>query len=152
MRPLCLRRQQCRSPMAMVLFKDLVARRNAHPENWRIESAGVWAINGYPATDFAIRAMMDTGLDLNDHHSQPVTELLLGEFDLILCMEHEQSSFLKRNFPNIKEKIFLVSEMAGETKDIWDPVGLSLDTNREKVNEMLALMEKGFHKILDSSK
>lgn len=135
--------------MVMVLFRNLVARWKAQPENWRIESAGVWAINGYPATDFAIRAMMDTGLDLNDHHSQPVTESLLGEFDLILCMEHEQSSFLKRNFPNTKEKIFLLSEMTGETKDIWDPVGHSLGTYREKAKEMLALMKKGFYKILE---
>jgi protein-tyrosine-phosphatase len=140
---------QCRSPMAMVLFKDLVSRQKAHPENWIIESAGVWAINGYPASKSAIQAMNEIGLDLNDHHSQPVTELLIDEFDLVLCMELEQVFFLKKNFPFSKEKIFLLSEMAGNTQEIWDPVGLSMSSYKETAKEMLSIMEDGFSKIMD---
>jgi protein-tyrosine-phosphatase len=135
--------------MAMVIFKDLVDRQKAHPENWRIESAGIWAINGYPATMSAIQAMNEIGLDLNDHHSQPVIESLLDEFDLVLCMELEQASFLKRNFPFSKEKIFLLSEMAGNTQEIWDPVGLSLTSYKETAKEMLIILENGYSKILD---
>jgi protein-tyrosine-phosphatase len=140
---------QCRSPMAMVLFKDFVGRQKAHPENWLIESAGVWAINGYPATDSAIQAMNEIGLDLNAHHSQPVTESILDEFDLVLCMELEQADFLKRNFPFSNQKIFLLSEMAGNTQEIWDPVGLSMASYKKTAKEMLSIMEDGFSKIMD---
>ena len=140
---------QCRSPMAKVLFSNLIVKKKAQSEDWRIESAGVWAINGFPAADFAIRAMRDIGLDLKNHHSRPVTESLLEEFCLVLCMENEQASFLKRNFPLAKDKFFLLSELAGDTKEIQDPVGHSMDIYRNTVNEMLALMEKGLNKILD---
>lgn len=138
---------QCRSPMAMVMFKDIVARRNEKPEDWRIDSAGIWAVTGYSVTNFANRVMKDKGLDLIDHRSQSVTESLLGEFNLILCMENEQVNFIKRNFPDSNEKVFLLSEMAGQNLDIWDPAGHSLDAYKDTTNEILALLEKGFSKI-----
>ena len=122
---------QCRLPMATVLFKDLIIRRKVKLENWRIESAGVWASSGYPATNFAIQTKKDIGFDLSDHHSRPVTESLLEEFNLVLCMEQEQKFILNRNFPDEKEKIFLISEMAGDTKEILDPIGHSLATYQD---------------------
>jgi protein-tyrosine phosphatase len=91
--------------------------------------------------------MKDKGLDLIDHRSQSVTESLLGEFNLILCMENEQVNFIKRNFPDSNEKVFLLSEMAGQNLDIWDPAGHSLDAYKDTTNEILALLEKGFSKI-----
>ncbi len=142
---------QCRSPMAMVMFMNLLTRRNMQPENWRIESAGIWAVSGYSATDFAILTMKDMDLDLNDHNSQPVTESLLNEFELILCMENEQVSFLMHNFQDSKEKVFLLSEMAGEIKDIWDPAGHSLQAYKNTAKEILSFLEKGFSKILELS-
>ena len=39
--------------------------------------------------------------------------------------------------------------MAGGTKDIDDPVGLSLTAYRETANEILAILDKGFKYILD---
>ena len=138
---------QCRSPMAMIMFNDLVARRNAQSEKWRIESAGIWAISGYSATDFANRTLMDMDLDLNTHRSQPVTESLLEEFKLILCMENEQVNFLKQNFLDSKDKVFLLSEMIGENKDISDPAGYSLDAYKDTAKEIHSFLEKGFPKI-----
>lgn len=139
---------QCRSPMAMALFSDLVARRGLRPEKWRIKSAGIWAINGYSATDFAIQTMKEMKLDLDGHHSQPVTESLLEENKLILCMEKEQVTFLKFNFSNHDGKVFLLSEMAGEENDILDPVGYSLQAYKTTANKILNYLEKGLQNIL----
>jgi protein-tyrosine-phosphatase len=95
--------------------------------------------------------MGNISLDLNNHHSQPVTEYLLNGFKLILCMENEQKSFLKQNYPNSNKNVFLLSEMADENTEIRDPVGYSLEIYAKIANEMLFLMEKGFHRILDLS-
>lgn len=138
---------QCRSPIAMIIFKDLITRKNENPEDWRIESAGVWAVSGYSATDFAHRTMKELGLDLADHRSQPVTESLIDKFNLILCMENDQVNFLKRNFPDSKEKVFLLSEMTGQNLDIRDPVGYSLDDYKNTAVDILLLLEKGYSKI-----
>jgi protein-tyrosine-phosphatase len=64
---------QCRSPMAEALFKDLVRERGEENE-WRVESAGVWAYAGAPATENAQLAMQKRGLDLSQHRSQPATD------------------------------------------------------------------------------
>ena len=92
------------------------------------------------------------GLVLHDHRSQPVTESLLDEFNLILLMENDQVKFVKRNFPKAKDKIFLMSEMAEQDQDICDPAGHSLDAYKNTANEILGLLEKGFSKILQYSK
>jgi len=139
---------QCRSPMAMVLFKDMAAKRGEKLEDWRIESAGIYAITGYPATKDAIIAISEMGLDLLDHRSQPVTESLLDKFNLILCMENDQVNLVKRNFPNARDRIFLLSEMADQDQDILDPVGQSQNTYKDTANEILGYLKKGFSKIL----
>ncbi|HUV16269.1 MAG TPA: low molecular weight protein arginine phosphatase [Pelolinea sp.] len=138
---------QCRSPMAEVLFKDLVSRKD-RGEDWNIESAGCWARPGIPATDAAILVMVNRGLDLSEHASQPVTEALLEQFDLILCMETEHKQFIQRNFPSVRENTFLLSGMVGEKREIWDPVGMSLIDYEETANEILDILEKGFAKII----
>jgi len=143
---------QCRSPMAMVLFKDMVAKKEEKLEDWRIESAGIWTVTGYSATDFANIVMTEIGLDLLDHRSQPVTESLLDKFNLILCMENDQVNFIKSNFPKAKDRIFLLSEMAEQDQDIWDPAGHSLVAYKDTASEILGLLEKGFSKILQFSK
>ena len=97
---------QCRSPMAMILFKDLVARSEEKLVEWRIESAGTDALTGYPATKDAAFVISEMGLNLHDHRSQPITGSLLNGFNLILCMENDQIDTLKQSFPTAKKKSF----------------------------------------------
>jgi protein-tyrosine-phosphatase len=135
---------QCRSPMAMALFKDLVKNES---EEWQIASAGILARSNYPATDHAIQAMSKLGLSLDEHGSQPVTEALLDMYNLILCMENDQVSFIKQNFPNSKQKVFLLSEMVGNSIEIYDPVGLSLHMYSKTALEIRSILEDGLKKI-----
>jgi protein-tyrosine-phosphatase len=79
---------QCRSPMAEVLFEALLEERGDR-DDWRVESAGVWAYNGARATTNAQRAMENRGLDLRAHTSQPAERTLLKQFDVIVVMEQE---------------------------------------------------------------
>jgi protein-tyrosine-phosphatase len=67
-------------------------------------------------------------------------------------MENEHVNFIKRNFPDSKEKIFLLSEMAGQDSDIWDPAGFSLDAYKDTANEILELLKKGSSKIFQLTK
>jgi len=138
---------QCRSPMAEVLFKELVKKKNPSNTDWRVESAGVWASSGQPATPTAVEAMRFRGLDLSEHRSQPVTEALLAEFDLILCMQFDHRSTLRRNFPRSAERVNLLSEMTGEEQEIWDPVGYPLGLYQAAADEILDYLMNGFEKI-----
>lgn len=134
--------------MAMALFRDLVKNES---EEWQIESAGVWGRKNYPATEYAIQTMKNLGLNLEDHLSQPVTEALLEKFNLILCMENDQVSFIKRNIPSAKLKVFLLSEMVDRSNEIWDPIGLSIGIYSDTAQEIYTILEKGLIKIKDLS-
>ena len=88
------------------------------------------------------------GLDLSEHRSQPVTEALLAEFNLILCMQFDHRSTLRRNYPQAAERVFLLSEMSGKEQEIWDPVGYPLGLYQAAADEMLDYLVNGFEKIL----
>ena len=137
--------------MAMALFADLVIKRGMNIDAWRIESAGCWAMSGLPATTSAITTVSARGLDLTGHRSQPITESLLDEFNLILCMAYDHKSSLQRNFPSNAAKIFLLSEMVATGKEVDDPVGLSIGIYQTTAVEILGYLQNGFDKIFELS-
>lgn len=137
---------QCRSPMAEVLFKDLVSR--LEPDvRWDVASAGCWGRPNNLATTTAIEVMKDRGLNLDDHLSQPVTEALLGKYHLVLVMEEEHKRFILRNFPDVGKNTHLLYEMVDKQKEIWDPVGMSKHAYENCAEEILRIMRESFQKI-----
>lgn len=137
----------CRSPMAVALFRRLVRPERSH-QPWRIESAGTRAAEGLPASQNSQIAMADLGLDIRDHRSRPVDLVPLEDFDLILTMEADQKEALQIEFPHLAGRIFQLSEMAGETHDIDDPIGGPLDEYEATAREIDRLLAMGFRRIL----
>lgn len=138
---------QCRSPMAMALLRDMVIRQSKNPDDWRIESAGVWAMPNLIATSGAMICMTAINLSLEDHRSQPVTESLLEKFKLVLCMSEEHKRTLQRNFPEHASKIYLISEMTGENSEVSDPVGGSGYAYVRAVEVISGYLTRGYERI-----
>ena len=132
--------------MAEVLFRDLLITLDPGA-NWHVASAGCWARPNNTATQTAVIVMQDRGIDLSEHLSQPVTEALLDNFNLILCMEEEHKRFIQRNFSSAWEKTFQLYEMIGKEKEIWDPIGMSQNAYENTANEMLGILTEGFEQI-----
>jgi len=139
---------QCRSPMAMALFADLVKKKH-HPDEWRIESAGCWAMAGMPATSNAAEAVRKLGLNLDDHRAQPVTDWLLKQFQLVLCMEMEHKTTLRRNYPEHAGKIYLLSEMSSHLQEIDDPVGQSIERYSSTIGKISQFLDAGYPRICE---
>ena len=55
----------CRSPMAEVLFINDLKRKEQDPAQWKVESAGTWTMDGYPASRNSWVVMNERGLDLS---------------------------------------------------------------------------------------
>ncbi len=138
--------------MAMALLLDLIEKKGQKLDDWKISSAGCWAVSGLPATSKAAEAILTLGLNLEEHRSQPVTESLLEEFKLILCMEFEHRNCLKRNFPYTAARVYLLSEMMGIEKEIDDPISLSLGVYQNTIEEIMGYLEPGFEKIVQLTK
>ncbi len=137
---------QCRSPMAQVLFEAFLVGKGVR-EEWRVESAGVWAYEGSRATANAQTAMAERGLDLSQHVSQPADSTLLKQFDLTLVMEQRHKTVLQEQNPQLADRIYLMREIADQEGDFADPVGGSLERYRAAADELERLIEGSFDRI-----
>jgi len=137
---------QCRSPMAEVLFGAFLVEKGER-EEWRVESAGVWAYDGSPATANAQKAMAERSLDLSRHLSQPTSSTLLKQFDLTLVMEQEHKKVLQDQNPQLADRIYLMREIVDQEGDFADPVGGSLERYRAAADELGMLMRDGIERI-----
>jgi protein-tyrosine-phosphatase len=134
----------CRSPLAEGLF---LKKLGEEKDGWRVESAGTWATEGTPASQKSLQVLTERGVDLSHHRAKVVSRELMGEFALILVMEEGQKEALRVEFPEYKDRVFLLSEMIGEYYEIDDPVGRDLEDYRLTAEEIDYILEKGFDTI-----
>ena len=107
----------CRSAMAAAMMADIAEKNDL---DVLIDSAGVFADIGAPATDEAIRAMQKRGIDLSGHRTKPLTDELIDMADLILVMTAAHKKLIEGM---AKDKVFTLTEYAGGEGDIPDPFG-----------------------------
>lgn len=135
----------CRSPMAEVLFRQLVTRK-LDCRDWELRergidvfSAGIAAGESDPAAREAVQVMQETGLDLSQHLSQQVTASMLDESTLVLTMTERHRFVLLEARPDLSERIHLLNRSGA---DIADPIGGTLDDYRlcaQQITENLQL-------------
>jgi len=134
----------CRSPMAEGILKDLVLdefEKRSQVIPVEIMSAGVLAMEGNPASRFAIEVSAQHGINLNFHRSRHITENLVKRADLILTMDESHTEYIRFNWQNI-EYVYELKKFGREkipentSSDIMDPIGLDIETYEEIFNEL----------------
>lgn len=131
--------------MAMALFREKV--RNTD-ERWRVESAGTWAYEGELAAEMVQHVLFERGLDISDHRSRIVTQDLLSGFDLILTMEQGHMEALKTEFPELEQRICMLSELIEQKFEIKDPIGGPQYEYEQTAKEFERIFELGYDKML----
>ncbi|MFP7492603.1 low molecular weight protein arginine phosphatase [Terribacillus saccharophilus] len=96
----------CRSPMA----EALVRKRLPQVE---VQSAGIFANDGSPASHQAVTVMEEAGV-LFGHQSKPVTEERVNWADLILTMTEQHKQLLLEQYPHAAGKLFTLPEYASQ--------------------------------------
>lgn len=138
---------QCRSPLAAAFFQQQL--QQAGLKDWQVESAGTWAQPNKPAPGPLVQAAQAVGIDLRHHRSRPIDQLILLHcFDLILTMEHGQREALCVEYPTLRNRIHLLSAMAGPPYNVSDPIGGGQSQYDQSVREITRLLQVGFTKIL----
>jgi len=133
--------------MAMALLQARLARDEAR-RDWEVESAGVWATAGHPASEHAIAEMAEREIDLSCHQARPVTREIVAEANLVLVMTQNHAEAVKTAFPDQAHKIYLLSEMIGRQYDIYDPYGSSRMEYAYTARELEGLIESGYERIV----
>ncbi len=135
----------CRSPVGEALLQAKLQAEGLM--DWTVSSAGTLAALGNKASSFSRILMAEQGLDIESHRSQPVTELLLQQTDLVLCMETRHVRTLKSTFPIHKNKLFTLNQMIGRWGGVRDPYGGKRREYERMVAKVGRLIEQGFPRI-----
>jgi protein-tyrosine-phosphatase len=145
---LVCRASRARAPMAGALLRQLLGRNDPFA-SWHVETAGTWAVDDLPPMPHAQAVMTERGLDLRQHRSRCVSGELLRESDLVLAMEAGQKEALQVEFPDVADRIHLLSEMSGRAVDILDPTGGSLNEYRRAAVEIEHWLAAGYARIVE---
>jgi ribose 5-phosphate isomerase B len=119
----------CRSPMAEHLFRA----RMGLASGWRAASAGVAASEGRPASEEAVLALRERGVDLTPHRSRGLTRAIAESATLIVALSEGHAHEITRSWPHLRDRVRLLTSfgVTAEPTDVPDPIGQSLFTYRK---------------------
>ncbi len=133
----------CRSPMAMGILRAKISDK----KDWTVESAGVWARDGYPVHQYVSLLLKQKDIDLSLYRSRPITREIVNQFNLVLVMEKGHKEGLKAAYPETASKVYLLTEMINQHYEIVDPIGGSLEDFHETAREIEHILDIGFDKL-----
>jgi protein-tyrosine-phosphatase/tRNA A37 threonylcarbamoyladenosine synthetase subunit TsaC/SUA5/YrdC len=116
----------CRSPMAAGLFRKLLAERlECDPDDlasrgFVVESAGLSAGYGMPASPEGVTLLGRRGIDLNQHASRPLTDETLDVADHVWTLTRGHLDAITTARPDAAARCEL---LARDGSDVADPFG-----------------------------
>lgn len=138
---------QFRSPIAAEYLRQLLCERGF--SDWRVTSAGTWAIPRLPPTAEAIRDAAALGVDIRKHVTQMVEPDMLRQADLIIVMEKGQKEALLTEFPVCEGRIYVLAELLpGVTFNVPDPIAYPGEHGKV-LREMCDVIERAFPRIVE---
>lgn len=130
----------CRSPMAEKLLQKKAMDNDI---DLNVISAGIFAFDGYSASDNAKRVIKEYGLE-DDHITKKVNNELIVWADLILTMTTGHKHLLIEMMPEYNGKVYTLKEYVqidvdiidDSSLDITDPFGGNIDIYRKTAQEI----------------
>lgn len=126
----------CRSPMAAALFEHGLTAEER--EQYEVRSFGLAAFGGEPASDYAIEAIKEHGIDISGHRSTPLNRYALAEAELVVCMTEAHSRVLLQ--VGVEPEKLVVF-------DIPDPYKGTLDDYRRCAEKIKTELTKVYDRI-----
>lgn len=129
----------CRSPMAAALLHHALAAQPEPLRSLQVISAGVAARNGEAVSENSVLALKKVGIDLTHHRAQPLTQKLLDEAFVVLCMTESHRAMIEVQADPVPQNVFLFRQFApGENdREIADPYGGPLAIYESARDEMV---------------
>ena len=128
----------CRSPLAASLWALVTSDAEA-------VSAGVHAWPGMPASDAAVLVAAEFEVDLATHRARTLDDIK-DQVDWVLTMTEEQRRLVLAERPDWSDRVELLTEAAGESGDIDDPLGESTAAYRVLAERLLELERKAWRR------
>ena len=116
---------------------------------WTVSSAGTWAEDGAPPPGELCRLLLERGIEIGAERSRRLTRDLLAGHNLILVMEPGHKEALGVEFPDFKDRVFMLSEPAGRSSAVPDPDGGDAEAFIACIEEIDALLTLGEKRIVE---
>lgn len=122
----------CRSPMAAgfcrKFFSDILdcSVDELDEFGYKVDSAGIAAFDGVPASGHAVEVCRKQRIDLTSHRSRQLTLRDIEQSDLIFTMSQNHRAYILQTYPLASHTCFVLDP----ERDIQDPVGLDVDVYR----------------------
>lgn len=147
----------CRSAMAEGILKSLLERKGE--SDIIVSSAGIGALEDYPASGFAVEAAGHWDIDISGHRARQLNQQMTKTADLILAMSPEHVDYILREEPGAKSKTYLLKSFpapyASSQEGVKDPIGGSLDQYNQtflELDETIRRIEADIIRLSESSK
>ncbi len=104
-----------------------ILRQLARNAGWEVgvQTAGLWAQEGYLVAKHAVEAMTEIGIDISGDYPKNVSSTLVEWADAIVTLDSRYADELEERFPQASSK------MLPSRRGIPDPVGGDLDRYRQ---------------------
>ncbi len=133
-----------RSPMAEYYCKQLAKRMGI---NLKIDSAGT-DYYSVGISEYSLILLREDGINVISHKPKVINRELLNSFDLILCMDNSHIKKISERYPEVKDKLFLLSQFVENKNDeIIDPIGMGFTEYRKVYNKLKYYIEGLMRKI-----
>ncbi|MDI9258817.1 low molecular weight protein arginine phosphatase [Alicyclobacillus sendaiensis] len=140
----------CRSPMAAAFLRRLVEERAL---DWKVDSAGLMAMEGAPMTEHAAQALARRQVPAEGHAAKRLTRDMLREADLVLTMSRSHRQALVDVFPELAEKVHTLHAFAhevpeDEAQDVVDPFGGGEEVYEACAEHLADLVHRAFARLM----
>ena len=140
----------CRSPMAVAILVDLL-ERGGHSQSVEVHSAGIWAVEGQPATLDAQKVMHERGLDVSKHRAHLLSAGDIRAADLLVTMEAGIAEVIGIEAPSAASKTVTLGHLADDPRDVDDPIGRGLDEYRRVADLLTGMLQRAYGRIVSPS-
>lgn len=155
----------CRSPMAEAIFRSIFHSTGPHhmiedPEQEavvEVSSAGTFAEKGKEYTKYTVDlAGYEYEEDLSGRTSQVITDDMIKQQDLVLCMTDDHSRYLRFKYPDLGDRIFSLQEIIDHYTipnldgNVTDPYGFEYLVYMEAAKQLDNIIRELMPEILKS--
>lgn len=140
----------CRSPIAEYLLRQALKKKKLR--GFKVVSAGVSAKKGDTMNPKSVQVLTENGIETGKFLSAPITEKLLKEAFVFICMTEKHSDFLmdmrwnvlrKSGAEEVENNVYSFAELVGY--DVPDPYGKDIEAYRY----VYRLLEGGMYALID---
>jgi protein-tyrosine phosphatase len=107
-------------------------------KGWSFASAGMFAREGAPPSEGAVKALKERELDLSPHRARQLTPERAAEADYLIALTQGHADLMSEKFPEYIDKIHTLHSFSHDEKiqDVADPFGGNLETYRKTRDEI----------------